>query len=82
MSVPLDTMSEGTAGWEEVTGHVSDLSWLDDEAVPASWLHDPGQDPGEYSDPAAADRRKNQGRKDTRVEVWDEPSGNLSLIHI
>ena len=48
-------MSEGTAGWEEVTGHVSDLSWLDDEAVPASWLHDPGQDPGEYSEPAAAD---------------------------
>ena len=48
-------MSEGTAGWEEVTGHVSDLSWLDDEAVPASWLHDPGQDPGQYSEPAAAD---------------------------
>lgn len=28
------------------------------------------------ADPAAADRRKKDGRADTRVEVWDEPSGN------
>src|SRR5215469_6280496 len=37
-------MSEGTSGWEEVTGQVSDLSWRDDEAVPAAeppwWLSD------------------------------------------
>jgi hypothetical protein len=31
------------------------------------------------ADPAAADRRKKEGRKDTRVEVWDEPSGNTVL---
>src|SRR5215469_8550369 len=31
------------------------------------------------ADPAAADRRKKEGRKDTRVEVWDEPSGNNAL---
>jgi hypothetical protein len=48
-------MSEGTGGWEEVTGQVSDLSWLDDESVPASWLHDPGEDPGQYGEPADAE---------------------------
>jgi len=31
------------------------------------------------ADPAAADRRKKEGRKDIRVEVWDEPSGNTVL---
>jgi hypothetical protein len=28
------------------------------------------------ADPHAAERRKQEGRKDTRVEVWREPSGN------
>jgi hypothetical protein len=55
MSVALATMSEGIVGWEEVTGQVSDLSWLDDESVPASWLHDPGEDAGEYGQPADAE---------------------------
>ena len=31
------------------------------------------------ADPAAAQRRKDQGRKDARVEVWREPSGNAAL---
>ncbi len=30
-------------------------------------------------DPHAAERRKNAGRKDTRVELWHEPSGNAVL---
>jgi hypothetical protein len=31
------------------------------------------------ADPAAADRRRTEARKDTRVEVWHEPSGNAAL---
>jgi hypothetical protein len=31
------------------------------------------------ADPAAAERRRKAGRKDTRVEVWHEPSGNAAL---
>ncbi len=31
------------------------------------------------ADPKAAERRKNEGRKDTRVECWHEPSGNAVL---
>jgi len=31
------------------------------------------------ADPRAAERRKKEGRKDTRVEVWHEPSGNTVL---
>jgi hypothetical protein len=31
------------------------------------------------ADPHAAERRKNEGRKDTRVELWREPSGNAVL---
>jgi len=31
------------------------------------------------ADPAAARKRKQEGRKDTRVEIWDEPSGNAVL---
>ena len=31
------------------------------------------------ADPAAADRRKKEGHKDIRVELWDEPSGNKVL---
>jgi hypothetical protein len=30
-------------------------------------------------DPAAAGRRRRAARKDARVEVWDEPSGNAAL---
>jgi hypothetical protein len=31
------------------------------------------------ADPHAADRRKKEGRKETRVELWHEPSGNAVL---
>jgi hypothetical protein len=31
------------------------------------------------ADPAAADRRRTEARKETRVEVWHEPSGNAAL---
>jgi hypothetical protein len=31
------------------------------------------------ADPHAAERRKREGRKDTRVELWQEPSGNAVL---
>lgn len=31
------------------------------------------------ADPAAAQRRRTEARKDTRVEVWHEPSGNAAL---
>jgi hypothetical protein len=31
------------------------------------------------ADPHAAERRKHEGRKDTRVELWHEPSGNAVL---
>jgi hypothetical protein len=31
------------------------------------------------ADPHAAERRKKEGRKETRVEVWQEPSGNAVL---
>jgi hypothetical protein len=31
------------------------------------------------ADPHAAERRKNEGRRDTRVELWREPSGNAVL---
>jgi hypothetical protein len=31
------------------------------------------------ADPAAAHRRRTEARKDTRVEVWHEPSGNAAL---
>jgi hypothetical protein len=31
------------------------------------------------ADPHAAERRKHEGRKDTRVELWREPSGNAVL---
>jgi hypothetical protein len=31
------------------------------------------------ADPAAAERRRTEARKDTRVEVWHEPSGNAAL---
>ncbi len=31
------------------------------------------------ADPAAAQRRRAEARKDTRVEVWHEPSGNAAL---
>ncbi len=31
------------------------------------------------ADPAAAQRRRSEARKDTRVEVWHEPSGNAAL---
>jgi len=31
------------------------------------------------ADPAAAGRRRADGRKDSRVEVWHEPSGNAAL---
>src|SRR5215467_6610532 len=52
MSVKFDTMIEmlGTRG--EVIRHMSDLSWLDDESMPASWLYSPDEDPGQYDEPA------------------------------
>jgi hypothetical protein len=31
------------------------------------------------ADPTAAERRRKESRKDTRVEVWHEPSGNAAL---
>jgi hypothetical protein len=31
------------------------------------------------ADPAAAERRRAEARKDTRVEMWHEPSGNAAL---
>ena len=31
------------------------------------------------ADPSAAERRRKEGRTDTRVEVWDEPSANSVL---
>ncbi len=31
------------------------------------------------ADPTAAERRRKEGRKETRVEVWHEPSGNAAL---
>jgi hypothetical protein len=31
------------------------------------------------ADPAAAQRRRTEARKDTRIEVWHEPSGNAAL---
>jgi hypothetical protein len=42
--VALDTMSERIGSGEEVIGHMRE-DWMDDEAVPASWLYAGGDDP-------------------------------------
>jgi hypothetical protein len=52
-------MSDIAGSGEEVIGHMRE-DWMDDEAVPASWLHDPGDDSDQHGDdlrpyPAAGD---------------------------
>jgi len=51
MSEALDTLIETLSHCGEVTRHMSDLSWLDDESVPASWLYAHDEDPGQYDEP-------------------------------
>ena len=43
-------MVEMLSNGAEVIGHMSDLSWLDDESVPASWLYGSDDDPDPYDD--------------------------------
>src|SRR5215471_13345888 len=44
MSVMIDIMSEGIGGLKEVIGRMIE-DWMDEEAVPASWLYVPDDDP-------------------------------------
>jgi hypothetical protein len=79
--------------WPKACLFVDELAMLSDEqalAIAARLLHRAGeQTTGQLraalaravlaADPAAAARRRAEGRKDTRVEVWHEPSGNAAL---
>jgi len=51
--VVLDIVSEAASRREEAIGHMNDLSWLDDESVPASWLYSSDEEPAQYDDPAS-----------------------------
>src|SRR5215471_3572067 len=53
LSVVLDIVSEAASRREEAIGHMNDLSWLDDESVPASWLYSSDEEPAQYDDPAS-----------------------------
>jgi hypothetical protein len=86
-------LEAGVLDWPKACLFVDELAVLSDEealAIAARLLHRAGeQTTGQLraalaravlaADPAAAERRRRQGRKDTRIEVWHEPSGNAAL---
>ena len=83
----------GAIDWPKACIFVDELSVLDDERARqvAGRLLDRAaeQTTGQLraalaravlaADPDAGRRRQREGRKDTRVEVWQEPSGNAAL---
>jgi len=88
-----DALLSGAVDWARASVFVDELSVLDDQRARgiAERLAEPaaGWTTGQLraalaravlaADPDAAQRRKSEGRKDTRVEVWHEPSGNAAL---
>jgi Domain of unknown function (DUF222) len=85
-------LSAGQIDWPKACILTDELSVLDDELARAiatqvlaagrlttSQLRAQLRRAIMAADPDAARRRQKEGRKDTRVEVWDEPSGNNVL---
>ena len=88
-----DSLLSGFIDWPKACVFADELAVLDDATAGdiASRLAEPaaGWTTGQLraalaravltADPAAAERRKKHARKDTRVEVWHEGSGNAAL---
>jgi hypothetical protein len=88
-----DSLLSGFIDWARACLFVDELAVLDDAAASqvAERLIDParGWTTAQLRaalaravlaiDPGAAERRKQQARKETRVELWHEPSGNAAL---
>jgi hypothetical protein len=88
-----EALVSGLIDWPRACVFADELAQLDDAtaAVIAARLADQaaGWTTGQLraalaravlaADPAAAQRRCTEARKDTRVEVWHEPSGNAAL---
>jgi hypothetical protein len=86
-------LEAGLIDWPRACVFADELAPLDDAAAAAiaARLADqaPGWTTGQLraalaravlaADAAAAQRRRDQGRKDTRVELWHEPSGNAAI---
>lgn len=89
-----DLLSRGLIDWTRAKVFVDELSLLGDDDAAAKLAEDfagraPGMTAGRLAralaravllaDPEAAERRKAQGRKDARVQLGREQSGNASL---
>jgi hypothetical protein len=88
-----EALVSGTIDWSRACVFADELAQVDDAtaAVIAARLADQaaGWTTGQLraalaravlaADPAAAQRRRTEARKDTRIEVWHEPSGNAAL---
>ncbi|HXW87717.1 MAG TPA: hypothetical protein VEJ42_05610 [Streptosporangiaceae bacterium] len=81
-------LAGGAVDWARACVFVDELSVLGDEAAAevADRLAEraAGWTTGQLravlaAGPAAAQRRRDEGRRDARVEVWREPSGNAAL---
>ena len=86
-------LEAGRIDWPKACIFVDELAALSDEqalAVVAQLLDRAGEQTTAQlraalaravlaADPTAAERRRKESRKDTRVEVWHEPSGNAAL---
>jgi hypothetical protein len=93
LSAVYEALASGLIDWPRACVFADELAQLDDATAAgiAARLADQaaGWTTGQLraalaravlaADPAAAQRRRTEARKDTRVEVWHEPSGNAAL---
>jgi hypothetical protein len=93
LSAVYEALASGLIDWPRACMFVDELAQVDDATAAgiAARLADEaaGWTTGQLraalaravlaADPAAARRRRTEARKDTRVEVWHEPSGNAAL---